>query len=126
MHRTEVITVERRRRWSWGDKQLIVDETLMPGASISAVARRYGLHPSQVFAWRKAAREGAIAERPGSGLFDCAFAPVLVTDGSHVPPSGAIDSGRMEIVLRNDRRIVVDASVDAAALDRVINVLERR
>ena len=56
MHRTEVITVERRRRWSWGDKQQIVDETLMPGASISAVARRYGLHPSQVFAWRKAAR----------------------------------------------------------------------
>jgi transposase len=82
MHRTEVITVERRRRWSWGDKQLIVDETLMPGASISAVARRYGLHPSQVFAWRKEAREGKIAEQPGSGLFDCVFAPVVVTGGS--------------------------------------------
>jgi transposase len=57
MHRTEVIRVERRRRWSWSDKQQIVNETLAPGASISAVARRYGLHPSQVFAWRKAARE---------------------------------------------------------------------
>ena len=126
MHRTEVITVERRRRWSWGDKQQIVDETLMPGASISAVARRYGLHPSQVFAWRKAAREAKIAERPGCGLFDCAFAPVVVTDGSHARSSGAIDIGRMEIVLHNGRRIVVDASVDAAALDRVVNVLERR
>ena len=126
MHRTEVITVERRRRWSWGDKQQIVDETLMPGASISAVARRYGLHPSQVFAWRKAAREGKITERPGSGLFDCGFAPVLVTEGSHMPPSGAIGIGRMEIVLRNGRRIVVDASVASAALDRVINVLEQR
>jgi transposase len=63
MHRAEVITVERRRCWSWSDKQQIVEETLMPGASISAVARRYGLHPSQLFAWRKAAREGAIADR---------------------------------------------------------------
>ena len=36
------------------------------------------------------------------------------------------NGGRMEIVLRNGRRIVVDASVDSAALDRVINVLERR
>jgi transposase len=79
MHRAEVITVERRRRWSWADKQQIVDETLMPGASISAVARRYGLHPSQVFAWRKTVREGDIADATGCGSFDCAFAPVVVT-----------------------------------------------
>jgi hypothetical protein len=32
----------------------------------------------------------------------------------------------MEIVLIGGRRIVVDGSVDAAALDRVVNVLERR
>ena len=125
MHRAEVITVERRRRGSWSDKQQIVEETLMPGASISAVARRYGLHPSQVFAWRKAAREGDI-EETGSGSFDCAFAPVLVTGGSCVPPSSAVGCGRMEIVLLGGRRIVVDASVDAAALDRVVTVLERQ
>jgi transposase len=125
MHRAEVITVERRRRWSWTDKQQIVDETLMPGASISAVARRYGLHPSQVFAWRKAVREGDI-EQAGAGALDCVFAPVVLTGGSRVPPSGAIGCGRMEIVLVNGRRIVVDAGADAAALDRVVTVLERR
>ena len=125
MHRAEVITVERRRRWSWSDKQQIVEETLMPGASISAVARRYGLHPSQVFAWRKAAREGDIGET-GSGSFDCAFAPVLVTGGSCVPPSSAVGCGQIEIVLLSGRRIVVDASVDAAVLDRVVTVLERQ
>ena len=126
MHRAEVITVERRRRWSWSDKQQIVEETLMPGASISAVARRYGLHPSQVFAWRKAAREGEMAERPGPGLFECAFAPVLVTGGAALPQRGSLACGRMEIVLVSGRRIVVDAGVDAAALDRVITVLGRR
>jgi transposase-like protein len=31
MHRAKLITVERRRRWSWADKQQIVEETLMPG-----------------------------------------------------------------------------------------------
>jgi transposase len=123
MHRAEVIMVERRRRWSWADKQQIVDETLMPGASTSAVARRYGLHPSQVFAWRKAVREGDI-EEAGAGALDCVFAPVVLTGGSRVPPSGAIGCGRMEIVLISGRRVVVDASVDAAALDRVVNVLE--
>ena len=125
MHRAEVITVEHRRRWSWTDKQQIVDETGMPGASISAVARRYGLHPSQVFAWRKAVREGDI-EEAGAGALDCVFAPVVLTGGSRVSPSGAITHGRMEIVLVNGRRIVVDAGVDAAALGRIVNVLERQ
>jgi transposase len=125
MHRAEVITVERRRRWSWTDKQQIVDETLVPGASISAVARRYGLHPSQVFAWRKTVREGDIGEATGCGSFDCAFAPVVVSR-PRLAPSRVVDGGRMEIVLLSGRRIVVDASVDAAALDRVVSVLERR
>jgi hypothetical protein len=89
MHRAEVITVERRRRWSWTDKQQIVDETLMPGASISAVARRYGLHPSQVFAWRKAVREGDI-EESGWGSLDCMFAPVVLTCGSRMPPPSGV------------------------------------
>jgi hypothetical protein len=35
-------------------------------------------------------------------------------------------NGRMEIVLHSSRRIIVDAGVDAAALGRVIAVLERR
>jgi len=126
MHGTEVIAVERRRRWSWTDKQQIVDETLIAEASISAVARRYGLHPSQVFAWRKAARAGEIAGRPGGGSLACAFAPVVVTGDAPLLPSGAIPHGRMEIVLIGGRRIVVDAGVDGAALDRVVTVLERQ
>ena len=127
MHRAEVITVERRRRWSWSDKQQIVEETLMPEASISAVARRYGLHPSQVFAWRKAVREEeGLAAATGSVSVDYGFMPVVVTGGSPLPQSGSLACGRMEIVLLSGRRIVVDTGVDAAALDRVITVLERR
>ena len=48
--RLEVIAgVGRRRRWSDEDKARIVAESLDPRTSASAVARRYGLHASQLF-----------------------------------------------------------------------------
>src|SRR3954462_11915439 len=53
-HRVEVITgVGRRRRWSLEDKARIVAESLDPATTSSAVARRYGLHASQLFTWRQ-------------------------------------------------------------------------
>jgi transposase len=52
--RIEVITgVGRRRRWTDEDKARIVGESLDPATTSSAVARRYGLHASQLFVWRQ-------------------------------------------------------------------------
>lgn len=125
MQRAEIITVERRRRWSLLEKQELVAETLTPGASVSAVAQRHGMHPSQLFAWRKAARDGRLVE---DGSVE--FAPVVIASSLPervaLPPADAPSSGRMEIVLDNGRRVIVDASVRAAALARVIKVLDRR
>ncbi|MGY4174726.1 hypothetical protein ACVIHH_000017 [Bradyrhizobium sp. USDA 4518] len=45
-----------RRRWSDEFKAQVVMEALEPGASVSAIARRIGIHPSQLFAWRRDAR----------------------------------------------------------------------
>jgi len=60
MDTVEVITtVQRRRRWSAQEKKRIVEEAEQPGMSISFVARRYGIHPNQLFSWRKLAQEGA-------------------------------------------------------------------
>ncbi len=62
MENVEVITsVQRRRRWSPGEKKAIVEETEQPGMSISAVARRYGLHPNQLFKWHRLMHEGALS-----------------------------------------------------------------
>ena len=125
MQRAEIITVERRRRWSLSEKQELVAETLTPGASVSAVAQRHGLHPSQLFVWRKAARDGRLVE---DGSVE--FAPVVIASSLPervaLPLADAPSSGRMEIVLDNGRRVIVDASVRAAALARVIKVLDRR
>jgi transposase len=57
VRRIELITgTGRRRRWSSEDKAGIVVESLADGVSVSEVARRYGLSPQQLFAWRREAR----------------------------------------------------------------------
>jgi transposase len=57
--RIEVITsVQRRRRWSLDEKIRAVDESSIPGMTVSFVARKYGISPSQLFRWRKLMAEG--------------------------------------------------------------------
>lgn len=57
VRRIELITgTGRRRRWSREGKAAIVVESLEPGVSVSEVARRHGLSPQQLFAWRREAR----------------------------------------------------------------------
>jgi len=61
MSPVEVITsVERRRQWSARQKQAMVEESEQPGNSISSVARKYGVHPNQLFKWRRLIHEGAL------------------------------------------------------------------
>jgi transposase len=50
-----------RRRWTIDDRARILEETLAPGAVVSAVARRHGLTPQQLFTWRREARRKAEA-----------------------------------------------------------------
>ena len=60
VRRLEVITgTGRRRRFSDDYKAGIVEETLVPGAVVSDVARRHGLTPQQLFGWRRQARQPA-------------------------------------------------------------------
>jgi len=56
----EVITgVERRRRWSVDQKIRMVEESNAPGMSVSYVARKHGVAPSQLFSWRRRMAEGS-------------------------------------------------------------------
>jgi transposase len=61
MERVEVVTgVERRRRFTPEQKRVIVEEAEKPGMSISILARKYEINPSQVFKWRRLKHEGAL------------------------------------------------------------------
>ena len=111
--RLEVITgVGRRRRWSDAGKARIVAESLDPATTSSAVARRYGLHASQLFVWRQQFATPTAREAP-------AFVPVLVAEDG---PAPAEMTGRMEIAL-GPAVVRVGADVDAAALRRVLEVV---
>src|SRR3954463_14245579 len=78
--RVEVITgVGRRRRWTEEEKAWIVAESLDPATTTSAVARRYGLPPSQLFVWRQRLTAAAVGEAP-------AFVPVVVAEDAAPPP----------------------------------------
>lgn len=57
----EILSVQRRRRFTAEEKRQFVEETLQPGANISLVARRHGLSPSLLFRWRKLAEEGSLS-----------------------------------------------------------------
>ena len=58
--RVEVITsVQRRRHWATEEKVRIVEETYLPGQSVSLVARRYGIGANQLFTWRRLMARGA-------------------------------------------------------------------
>ena len=60
--RIELLTgPTRRRRWSEAEKARIVAEALVPGAVVSAIARRWQVCPQQVFGWRRAAQAGDVA-----------------------------------------------------------------
>lgn len=49
-----------RRRWPDEVKARIVAETLAPGVRVTDVARRHGVQPQQVTAWRRLARQGKL------------------------------------------------------------------
>ena len=105
--------VGRRRRWTDEEKAWIVAESLDPATTVSAVARRYGLHASQLFVWRQRLAAPASHEAP-------AFVPVVVAeDGAAAPAEMA---GRMEVAL-GPVVVRVGADVDAAALRRVLEVV---
>lgn len=62
IEKVEVITsVQRRRRWATAEKLQMVEESELPGMSVSYVARKYGVSSSLLFTWRRLAREGRLS-----------------------------------------------------------------
>src|SRR3954466_14985354 len=113
-------TNKRRRRhrsWPEGLKREIVAATLVPGSSVSVVARRYDVNANQVFAWRRRYR-GVTAEPTGLQLM-----PVTVMPDQPAGTASAGASELIEIVL-NGYRVRVGEGIKASTLRLVLDVLE--
>jgi transposase len=123
VRRLEVITgVGGRRAWSREDKARIVAEWFAARANVSAVARRYGLRPQQVYAWRRLARVGALV-LPGEE--EIGFVPVVATAGDATAPATTTPSrpGSVEIELAGIV-IRVAAGVDCRLLRDVLRAVK--
>jgi transposase len=119
-HSHQVGEPGRKRVWrTKAERRAIVEETLVPGASVSRVARKHDVNANQVFRWRKLYHEGRLGTTSN-------FLPVRVANeqrGEAVNGSGCIaQPGTMEIKLaRGTLRIV--GNVDVMALRTVIESL---
>ena len=118
MARIEVITsVQRRRRWSMKDKERIVAAALEPGAVASEIARRAGIHTSQLFRWR---RQLCGPSQPTPPFAAVALVPEPVTPPAPLPtaPAGVID---IEFVA--GARVRISGAVDPTTISAVIGAL---
>jgi transposase len=114
-----------RRRWSAADKARIVAEATAPGAVVAAVARRWQMHPQQVFTWR---REAGCAERGVSSemaLADAsvpAFVPILAEAAAADPAPAAAPAAALEIELAG-AVVRVAAGADTTQLTAVLRAV---
>jgi transposase len=123
VRRLEVFTgTGRRRAWSAEQKARIIAESYGTDETVSAVARRHGLTPQQLFGWRRAALRPN-GEADGSGS---AFAPVIVDTASPsaaaamLRPSG---SPVIEIVI-GAATVRILPGTDAATLQTVLRAVK--
>jgi|GEM_PF-4071065 len=82
---------ERRRRWSIEEKLAMVRESLVPGQSVSVMATRNGINPSQLSHWRKLYQGGSLT----------AVSSGEATDGSNQTNPGSIESSTAVCVLND-------------------------
>lgn len=92
-----------KRRWTPEARARIIAESLEPGANVSAVARRHGIYPQQLYTWRRGLRERAEAMSFVPAMVDQENASVLT--GVAVPSTSGqiiIETGGLSIRVPDD------------------------
>ena len=119
VRRLEVFTGSgRRRAWTAEQKAGIVAESYGAGEIVSAVARRHGLTPQQLFGWRRQAAAAA-------GESGVTFAPVIVDPGCSPMPMavGRADGpSPIEIVI-GAATVRVPPGIDPVTLTAVLRAV---
>ena len=107
---------DKRRRWSVAEKLAVIAEASGPTTNMSAVARRHGITPTQLYRWKRDFRVG-----PASAD----LTPVHIAGLSDPADLAAsLDDRLIEIHLVNGRRIKVPETIDAETLSRIIKAID--
>jgi len=113
------------RRWPDEVKAQAVAETLRPGATVNAVAARYGVQPNQLTAWRRLAKDGyLVLPTDGYAGNEAVFAPLVVC-GTEDPAPEADGSaiGRDIRIAIGDVAIHLAADTPAARIAEIVRAL---
>jgi transposase len=113
------------RRWPDEVKAQAVAETLRPGATVNAVAARFGLQPNQLSAWRRQAKDGALVlPAPDDEEHEPVFAPLVVCDAEPEVPEADARQKCNEIRIAVGKVVVyLGASTPAARLAEIVRAL---
>lgn len=117
-------TVRRRyKSHSPAFKRAVVEATLLPGASVSRIAREHGVNANQVFLWRKQFREGDLSNSPAQ-LLPVTVEPAALATRSYKAADKATYTGRL-ILEAGPIRVCIEGRPDPEALRLVIAELRR-
>ncbi len=117
--RGEISGVERRRRWSAGDKIAIVGSVGVDGATVTQVAQRHDVTRQQIYAWRhELKKKGLWPSEPGTVFLAVDF-PSVESDLAEPTLAPSVP---VELRLASGRCLRFDSTMDQAALTRVICV----
>ena len=125
VRRLEIFTGSGRRRvWTPEQKAEILAESYESGDKVSAVARRHGLTPQQLFGWRRHAQRRVVRRRSASSAAgSVTFAQVMVEAPATAAASCAIPCGTIEIAL-GAAVVRVSRGTDVATLTKVLRAVK--
>lgn len=103
------------------ERREIVEATLLAGASVSRVARRYDVNANEVFYWRKLHREGRLGVSAAAQLLPVKVAADRSTEAGQ-DDGLVVRSGTMEIELPKGT-LRITSPLDVVALRAVIECL---
>ena len=118
---SDILGVERRRRWQDDEKLAILERVGMGGRTVSDVAREADVTRQHIYQWRQEMRRKGLWPRVSGAM----FVPVgdeLLDLPSEAP--GADAELQIEIGLRNGRQLRCTPGISPAVLARLIQVLE--
>ena len=124
LQRLDVITgVGRRRRWPQDFKAAVVAESFEVGAIASDVARRHGLRPQQLFAWRNQMRVPNVGVSDGGSAEFVAVVVAPPMPSLAEPPKVRAAPDLIEIAI-NGVVIRIRAAADAKTLTAVLRAVK--
>ena len=112
-----VVGPRGHRRWPDAVKAQIVAETLVEGASVGAVARRYDMRANHLSEWRRMAREGKLVLPAVTE--EASFAALVVREEVDAVPEPAPPLD----LLCGSVHVRLDANTSAARIAEIVHAL---